>query len=95
MSALIGKIFVFLNKQTLLMHTPVLSQPLNELQMELLELFARQISDEELMDIKTMLSNYFAEKAMKEMEQEWKAKGYTEETEKHWLSEHMRTPYQR
>lgn len=77
------------------MHTPVLSQPLNELQMELLELFARQISDEELMDIKTMLSNYFAEKAMKEMEQEWKAKGYTEETEKHWLSEHMRTPYQR
>jgi hypothetical protein len=77
------------------MHTPVLSQPLNELQMELLELFARQISDEELMEIKTMLSNYFAEKAMKEMEQEWKGKGYTQETEKQWLSEHLRTPYQR
>ncbi len=77
------------------MHAPVLEQPLNELQLELLELFARQISQEDLIEIKSLLSNYFAEKAMKEMEQEWKDKGYTEETEKQWLNEHMRTPYER
>ncbi len=77
------------------MHTPVLEQPLNELQMELLELFARQISQEELLEIKTLLSQYFAEKAMKEMDREWKEKGFNKETEEQWLNDHLRTPYKR
>lgn len=77
------------------MHTPVLENPLTELQKELLELFARKISDEDLKQLKLLFSNYFAQKAMNEMEKAWKEKGYNEETEKKWLNEHMRTPYKR
>ena len=70
------------------MPTPVLEKPLNELQMELLELlFARQISEEDLKQLKLIISNYFAQKATSEMERAWKERGYTEETEKQWLDE--------
>ena len=64
------------------MHAPVLEKPLNELQLKLLELFARQVSEEDLKQLQLMFSNYFAQKAMSEMEQGWKKRGYTEETEK-------------
>jgi hypothetical protein len=77
------------------MHTPVLENPLTELQMELLELFARKVSEEDLKQLRLLFSNYFAQKAMNEMEKVWKEKGYTEETEKEWLKEHMRAPYKR
>lgn len=77
------------------MQTPVLEQPLTELQMELLELFARQISDEDLKQLRLMFSTYFANKAMGEMEKVWIERGYDEQTEKEWLNEHMRTPYKR
>lgn len=77
------------------MSTAVLEKPLNALQMDLLELFARQVSDADLKQLKLMFSSYFAQKAMDEMEQVWKEKGYDEATEKQWLNEHMRTPYNR
>jgi len=77
------------------MQTPVLEQPLTELQMELLELFARQISEEDLKQLRVMFSTYFANKAMGEMEKSWKERGYDEQTEKEWLNEHIRTPYKR
>lgn len=37
----------------------------------------------------------FANKAMGEMEEVWKERGYDEKTEKDWLHEHMRTSYER
>jgi len=77
------------------MGAAVIEKPLNELQIGLLELFARQVSEEDLKQLKLLFSNYFAQKAMGEMEAVWKEKGFNEETEKQWLNEHMRTPYQR
>jgi hypothetical protein len=83
------------NQKYQTMHAPVLEKPLTELQMDLLELFARQVSEEDLKHLRLMFSNYFAQKATGEMERVWKERGYTEETEKQWLNEHMRTPYKR
>ncbi len=77
------------------MSSAVLEKPLNELQIDLLELFAREIPDEDLKQLKLLFSNYFAQKAMDEMDRVWKEKGYNDTTEKQWLNEHMRTPYQR
>ncbi|HFA50757.1 MAG TPA: hypothetical protein ENJ95_17250 [Bacteroidetes bacterium] len=77
------------------MNSPVLKNPLTELQMELLELFARKVSNEDLKQLRLLFSNYFAQKAMSEMEKVWEERGHTEETEKEWLKEHMRTPYKR
>lgn len=65
---------------------------LSNLQLELLKIFSRNISDEQLMEIKAILSAYFAEKATKEMDRLWDERGWTQETMQQWLKEHMRTP---
>lgn len=77
------------------MNAAVLEQPLNELQLDLLELFARQVSEEDLTQLRQLFSNYFAEKAMLEMGKAMNKNGFDETHEKAWLNEHMRTPYHR
>jgi predicted metal-binding transcription factor (methanogenesis marker protein 9) len=63
---------------------------LSNLQLELLKLYAYPVSDEELMDIKKMLADYFAKKLDEEVDRVWKEKGYTQETIKQWKKEHFR-----
>jgi len=71
------------------------STKLSNLQLELLKLFSRNISDEQLLEIKEILSAYFAELATREMDKLWEEKGWTQETMEQWLREHMRTPYKK
>jgi predicted transcriptional regulator len=68
---------------------------LSNLQLEVLKIFSRNISDEQLLEIKAILSAYFAEKATKEMDRLWDERGWTQETMQQWLKEHMRTPYKK
>ena len=75
--------------------TATLRQPLSNLQLELLDLFSRNIPAEELLVIKKLLSDYFAKKAIEEADRLWDERGYTQETMKNWLATHLRTPYQR
>jgi hypothetical protein len=72
-----------------------IKQPLTNLQLELLDTFARQLSVEDLTNIKTLLANYFAQKAMEEADHLWEERGYTQDTMTDWLKEHKRTPYKR
>ncbi|MBN8683966.1 MAG: hypothetical protein J0L99_15085 [Chitinophagales bacterium] len=65
---------------------------LSNLQIELLKYFAYDISDEQLVEIKILLSNYFAEKATQRMDELWEERGWSEETMRQWGQEHMRTP---
>jgi hypothetical protein len=69
-------------------------QKLTSLQLELLKIFSYQPSDEQLMDIKNMLANYFADKATQEMDKLWEEHSWNETTIEKWLSEHLRTPYE-
>ncbi len=72
-----------------------LKQPLSNLQLELLELFARQVPDSDLFEIKKMLANYFAQKAMDEADKIWEERGYTHETMNQLLKTHSRTSYKK
>lgn len=69
------------------------STKFSNLQLELLKLYAHNVSDSELRDIKKMLAEYFARKADEEMDKLWEEKGWDESTIKKWKKEHMRTPY--
>ncbi len=62
-------------------------QPLSNLQQELLKLYSSNINEQDLMQIKRYLATYFAEKAIKEADNIWEEKEYTNETMKHWLNE--------
>lgn len=67
------------------------NQPvLSNLQIELLKLYANGISDKNLLDIKWMLVQYFADKATEEMDKVWKEKNLTEQDMINWTHEHHR-----
>ncbi|PWK23325.1 hypothetical protein LV89_03142 [Arcicella aurantiaca] len=69
------------------------SQKLTNLQLELIKLFSYKIAENQVLEIKQLLSNYFADKATEEMDRLWEENNWTEETMKEWSNEHLRTPY--
>ncbi len=63
---------------------------LSNMQKELLKLYATNIPDEQLKEIKVLLSNYFANKASDEVDKLWDENKWDEETMKEWANEHNR-----
>ena len=68
----------------------VIQQPFSNLQLELLRLYSKNISESDLEQIKSFLAHYFASKAMDEADRIWEEKNYTAEQ---ILKTHRRTPY--
>jgi hypothetical protein len=60
------------------------------LQLELLKVFSRQVSDDDVKAIRKMLVNYFAEKAMNLADQAWDKNGWTEKDTIKLSNEHYR-----
>ncbi len=56
-----------------------LSSPLTPLQLEILQFFAQNPSEEDLKAIKLLIANYYAEKAMDMADQIWEENGWTAE----------------
>ncbi len=69
-----------------------LPQPFNNIQLELLKLFADNVPNEDLLAIKELISRYFFEKAKDEADRIWEAKGLDSHK---MLQKHRRTPYRR
>jgi hypothetical protein len=57
------------------------------LQLEMLKLFGRNVLDNELLDIKRLIGQYFAEKASDRADKIVEEKGYTNETFENWLND--------
>ncbi len=81
-------------KKQLGMNT-IVQTHLSNLQLELLKLFARSVSEDDLLEIKKILTNYFANKAMDEADKVWEDNSWDSESEKRFLDDHLRTPYRR
>ena len=62
------------------MEKRVFTTPLTNLQVEILKLFKVNQSEEELIEIRDMLANYFLQKATENADRVWIEKGYNEET---------------
>ncbi len=73
------------------MALPEQSYKLTNLQLELLKIFSRNISQDQLLEIKGILSRYFADKASDEFEKLAEEKGWTAETYRQWANEHLRS----
>lgn len=56
-------------------------------QLELLKLYGREVTDEELLDIKQLLSDYFMGKAIDRADKIAVDKGYTQDTFDSWRNE--------
>ena len=64
---------------------------MSNLQLEILRLYGNGVSEENLLEIKTILAKYFADKATDAMDKIWDEKGLTEQTMVDWTNEHNRT----
>jgi len=69
------------------------STPLTNLQRELIKLFAREVPEEDLKNIKQLIANYFAEKTMDAADKAWEEKGWTDDDIQQLLNTKLRTPY--
>ena len=69
----------------------VAQKKLSNIQLELLKVFSFDSSDVQLLEIKQLLSNYFANIASNRMDELWEEKDWTAETMKQWGDERMRT----
>lgn len=67
--------------------TPTLAKPLTNLQYELLKFFQYEVQEQELMDIKQLLAEYFAKKTMDEMDKHWQENNLSNETMDAWLND--------
>ncbi len=70
-------------------------QPLTNLQLELLKLYSRKVSEQDLQSIKKMLAQYFANKAMYLADQTWENNNWTEEDAERLSNEHLRKSSQK
>jgi hypothetical protein len=66
---------------------------MTNLQVELLKTFHYELSEAQLLEIKRLLSGYFADKAASEMDEFCKKNGWNAETIEKLSEEHMRTKY--
>ncbi len=62
-----------------------LTKPLTNFQLELLKLYQFDLTEEQLREIRDLLSKYFAESAAKEMDRLWEDKGWSNETMDTWV----------
>lgn len=63
---------------------------MSNLQLELLRLYGNDVSDDTLLEIKSVLARYFADRASEEMDKVWDEQGLTDEQMIAWVNEHNR-----
>ncbi len=63
-----------------------IQQPLSNMQLELLKLYAAGVPDAYLGEIKEIIARYLLAKAREEAGKVWQEKGYTQETAQQWVS---------
>lgn len=69
------------------------TKALTNLQLELLETFSYDLKESQLMEIKKLLIDYFADQITTGMDQLFEENDWGEEKIEEWADEHMRTPY--
>ena len=62
----------------------------SNLQIELLKLYANQIPERQLLEIKRLLAHYFAEQATAAMDRYWNENGITVANMTEWANGHLR-----
>ncbi|MGB0862032.1 MAG: hypothetical protein ACPG19_02890 [Saprospiraceae bacterium] len=67
-----------------------LSQPLSNVQLELLKVFSYNLENKELQDLKDVLANFFAQRAIHLADNIWEEKGWNDEDVDKMLNTKMR-----
>jgi hypothetical protein len=64
-----------------------LQPPLSNVQLELLKLYATDLSEKDMLELKDMLADFYAKKSIQLANQVWEEKGLTNEDMDIWLND--------
>lgn len=67
--------------------------PLTKPQLELLRMFSHKVDDNNWLEIKKMISDYFAKKVIDEANRVWDKQAWDSQKIDTLLNSHLRTPY--
>lgn len=70
-----------------------IQMPLNDLQLEILKLFTRDLEETDLLAIKRLIVTYLAKRVTQMADEVWEEKKWTNEDMERMLNTHERTPY--
>lgn len=70
-----------------------LNTPLTNAQLEVVQLFSLNLSDEELQELKRILIAYKAARLLRKADEVWETNKWSQETMDQFLQSHLRTPY--
>lgn len=65
----------------------LVQKPFSNVQLELLKLFATDMDDKDIQELKSMLAHFYAKKATEAADNAWVEKGLTNEIMDKWLNE--------
>ncbi len=68
--------------------------PLTQPQLDLLRMFSHKVDDSNWLEIKRMISDYFAKKMIHEANRIWDEQDWSSDKIDSLLKENLRTPYQ-
>lgn len=63
-----------------------MNYPLSNIQIELLKLFSTNLSDKDLKELRTLLSQFYARKAIKAADETWDNRGLSDDDMEKWLN---------
>jgi hypothetical protein len=63
------------------------NNPLSNVQIELLKLFATDLSEEDLLELRQQLAQFYARKSVEKANEAWQEKGLTQEDVDGWLED--------
>ena len=75
--------------------THIPQKSLSNLQVELLKLYANDINERHLLEVKKLLGKYFAQKATEAMDEVWEKDQLSENDMITWTNEHNRSSQNR
>ncbi len=65
----------------------MIAQPLTNVQVELLKIFAYQVDEQTLLVLRDMLSDFFAKQATQQFDMLWEKNNWSDATMDSWLAE--------
>lgn len=71
-----------------------IQQPFSNVQLELLKVFAHHVSDNDLLELKRLLVQFFSKRAVETADAAWDKNNWTDADVDRLLNTKLRTPYQ-
>ena len=65
----------------------MIKTPLTNMQLEILELYSTELTEEDLQELKRTLAHFYAKRAIQEADRIWDERGLTNDDMEQWLNE--------